>query len=508
MTSWAVRLCALIVVSGLLVPLSGCGNGGPPQAIRFGLSSAPITLDPRMATDATSARINRLLYARLVDFDAADRPAPALAHWQLLSPTHYRFVLGSRAREFTDGTRLTAADVKATYDSVLDPATGSAARASLAMVDHIQVVDADTVDFYLKHPDPLFPGYLVIGIVPAHALAAGHSFERSPIGSGPFRFLAWPNENRLRLVRRADHQEIDFITVTDATVRVLKLLRGEIDLLQNDLPQELVGYLSHQKAVYVVRGDGDNFTYLGFNLKDPALSDLRVRKAIAHAIDRADIVRYLLGKGTRLAAALLPPHHWAGNPALKGYSYDLAAARALLAEAGYGPGHPLALTYKTSNDPMSIRIATIIQHQLALVGIQVSLKSYDWATFYADIKAGRFQLYSLSWVGIKSPDIFRYVFYSTAVPPKGANRGRYADAQVDRLIDAADASQSLAQRSTDYRRLQARLLETLPYVPLWYEENFYAARRDVTGYRLAADGNYDGLIYVHRSVLPAGTQRH
>lgn len=491
------RLAGLLLVVVLGIAASGCSR---PEdgAIRMGVAAAPITLDPRFATDATSARINRLLYARLVEFDDAARPVPGLASWQMLSPTHYRFRLEHGRRRFHDGTPVQAGDVKATYDSVLDPNTNSPHRGSLDMIARIEVVDEQTVDFHLDQIDPLFPGYLVIGILPAEGLAADREFARDPIGSGPFHFLEWPAEGLLRLLRTDDGQMFSFVQVSDSTVRVLKLLRGEIDLLQNDLPRELVTYLEGQAGVRVGHRAGSNFSYLGFNVQDPALADVRVRRAIAHALDRKAVVRHLFGGETRLANALLPPEHWAGNGDLSGYEYDPQRARRLLAQAGYSDTQPLRLVYKTTSDPFRVRIATILQQQLARVGIDVSLVSFDWATFYADIKAGRFQLYSLSWVGIKSPDIFRYVFHSDGLPPAGANRGRYRDPKSDRLIEQAEKSQDLEQRAALYRALQAHLLETLPYVPLWYEEHFFAARDDIRGYELSADGNYDTLIHVQR----------
>ena len=465
--------------------------------LRFGLASAPVTLDPRFATDATSTRINRLLYARLVDFDAHLMPVPALAHWERLAPDRYRFHLGETGRRFHDGSRLTARDVKATYDFVLDPANASPHRASLSLIAAIEVRDEDTLDFRLTRPDPLFPAYLVIGILPASAMTAGRAFNRMPLGSGPFRFEAWPTDDRLRLRRVADDQPLEFVRVSDPTVRVLKLLRGEIDLLQNDLSPELIRYLRRQEGITVHTGRGTNFSYLGFNLEDPALRDLRVRRAIALAIDRQAIIRYLMDGAARPASALLPPDHWAGNPALPLIPYDPAAARALLSEAGFGPGRPLRLSYKTSTDQFRVRLATVLQSQLHAVGVEVDLRSYDWGTFYGDIKAGNFQMYSLAWVGIKTPDIFRYVLHSSSLPPQGANRGRFRDAATDALIEQAEAAPDLAQQAAVYRRLQARLLDQLPYVPLWYEDHVVAARSGVTGYHLSLDGNYDGLITLH-----------
>lgn len=474
------------------------------DVIRFGLSSAPISLDPRFATDAASARLNRLIYERLVDFDDASNPVPSLASWELLSPVHYRFKLKENGRQFQKSRfqkngSLSAEDVKATYDYILRPENASPHRASLALISEIRVVDETTIDFHLERPDPLFPGYLVIGILPAQAVRSGSKFDREPIGSGTFDFMDWPEDGVVRLKRRSDNQVFEFIHVGDATVRVLKLLRGEIDLLQNDLPRELVSYLEKKGKHKVIHRAGSNFTYIGFNMQDSVLKIDEVRQAIAYAIDRDEIIKYVMGGKTRKANALLPPDHWAGNPALQGYDYNPERARELLSGLGYNVDQPLSITYKTSSDPFRIRIATIIQQQLAEVGIKVDLRSYDWATFYGDIKAGRFQMYSLSWVGIKSPDIFRYVFHSTAVPPAGANRGRYENSKVDQLIEQAEKGVDQAERAEVYRKLQEELLITLPYVPLWYEEHFYAAASKIEGYTMAVDGNYDGLLNVRRT---------
>ncbi len=486
----------IFILIGILL-LAACGEASR-EGLRFGLSSRPVTLDPRYATDAASTRINRLLYRRLVDFDDGFKAIPSLATWQRLTPIHYRFSLGSEGRIFHDGSPLGASDVKATYDSLLAPKTASPHRASLEHIEHIEVLDEDTVDFHLRHADVLFPGRLVVGILPAAAMASGHPFHSRPLGSGAFRFLAWPEEGVLRLHRLADGQMLEFVHVPEPTVRALKLLRGEIDMLQGDLPAELVVWLAERPELDLQRGRGSGFAYLGFNLKDSLTGQLPVRSAIAHALDRPAIIRYLLRGAARPASALLPPDHWAGHPNLPTLAHDPERARRLLKSAGFDATHPPRITYKTSSDSFRIRLATVIQHQLAAVGIDVRLQSYDWGTFYGDIKGGRFQMYSLAWIGIQMPDIFRYAFHSGAMPPDGANRGRLKNARVDQLIEAAEASQSLEQQAGYYRELQYLLLQQLPYVPLWYEDNVYVARREIQGYRLARDGNYDGLKQVVR----------
>ncbi len=468
------------------------------HAIRFGLESAPVTLDPRFSTDATSYRITRLIYRSLVDFDDNFQFIPDLANWEMLNPKHYRFTLGNIGRKFHHGERLTADDVKATYDYVLENKNASPHRGSIEVIESIAVIDEDIIDFILKRPDPLFPGRLVIGILSASLIASDHPFNRQPIGSGPVELQDWSSDGDLLLKRQSDNQLFNFITVKDSTVRILKLLRGELDIIQGDIPREMLSWLEKQDKSHIEKARGNTFTYMGFNMADPVTSHLPVRQAIAHAINRAEIIEHVMGNTARLAGAMLPPEHWSGNTELSGVAFDPEEAKRLLKLAGFDENHPLEIVYKTSNNPFRVRLATIIQYQLKQVGIQVEVRSYDWGTFYGDIKAGRFQMYSLSWVGLKIPDIFRYVFHSTSLPPNGANRGRFKDAIADAMIEAAESKQDLTEQAKLYQDLQAYLHEQLPYIPLWYEDNILVTAKDISGYALASDGNYDGLLTVKR----------
>lgn len=486
-----------------LCSLFGCTEPLPDHTLRFGLATAPTNLDPRYATDATSARLNRLMYSRLVDFGEGTIPIPALATWRELSPTHYRFDLQEPRPLFHNGAQLSANDVKATYASILNPDTASPHRGILQIITRMDTPTETTIDFFLAQPDVLFPGYLVIGILPANLIANGHPFHDRPIGSGPFQFLERPDDTRLVIERRADGQRVEFVRIPDPTVRTLKLLAKEIHLLQNDLPPELVTYLSAREGITLQQRQGANFAYLGFNQLDPVVGQKPVRKAIAHAIDREHIIQFVLRGRARVAQALFPPEHWAGHASLPGYTYDPEEAKRLLKEAGFDHDHRPTITYKTSTDPFRLRLATIIQYQLDQVGIDVSIQSHDWGTFYGDIKSGRFQMYSLAWIGVKSPDIFRYAFHSDAIPPVGANRGHYADPVADYLMTEAEQTLNKQEQQTLYRTLQARLLDTLPYVPLWFEDHYSLTSTSITGYQLSADGNYDGLSQVQWVASPS-----
>jgi peptide/nickel transport system substrate-binding protein len=476
------KICVLLWV---FCGLSACHKqeADQRQDIRFAVAQAPINLDPRYATDAASARVNRLIYRSLVGFDAASKPMADLANWQVMSPIQYRFHLGKAGRTFHDGTSLSAKDVQATYESLL-ALKDSPLSAEFANISHIQMLDDNTLDFYLKVVDNAFPAKLIIGILPASQISQGQDFSHHPLGTGPLAFVSWTNT--LQLKRKADSQIITLLEVKDPTVRILKLMRGEVDILQGDLPPELVRYLKAQPNINVTERNGANFSYLGFNLQDKTLTHLKVRQAIAHAINRPEIIQQALNGGTREAGAILPPEHWAGNKSLAPYAYNPTLSKQLLKEAG--ASLPLHLVYKTSTDAQRVRLATIMQAQMAKAGIALEIKSLDWGTFFEEVKQGHFQLFGLTWVGINTPDIYVKAFGSDNSPPKGFNRGRFSSAALDALLAKQDW-----QAATNYIHRQ------LPYVPLWYEGQFAATRTDISQYAPKADGNWDDLANVVRS---------
>jgi len=475
----------LLVVS--LLCLTACEKTVVDQSIRFALQQAPLTLDPRLATDANSERINRLIYRSLVEFNEKSQPISGIARWQKLNATHYRFTLLEEGRFFHNGERLTAEDVAACYRYILDNANASPHRSNLSNIKSIKVIDDNVIDFILHKRDTLFVNRMVIGI-------PQNSNKFQTVGSGAFKVIDNASLRNLELQRLSDEQSLVFVEVTDPTVRALKMMNGEIDIMQNDLPTEIIVFLKQQEQLKVEQADGTSFSYIGFNSNDSIVGDLLVRQAIAYAIDREAIIRYLRGGQARIAESLLSPQHWAGHNNLNTITYNPEQARALLSSAGYSLTNRPKITYKTSTDPLRLRIATAIQQQLAKVGIDVVIRSYDWGTFFGDIKSGNFQMYSLSWVGIRSPDIFEYVFHSKSIPPKGANRGRFISEKMDALIDAAVTVTDRDEMAGYYYQIQELLHAQMPYVPLWYEGNVAIMNRSINNYRLSDDGNFDGLI--------------
>ena len=322
----ACLLLALVLVAGCSQP--------PDNGIVFAVASAPRVLDPRLATDAASERVNALLYEPLVVLDEQGTAQPNIAAWQRLAPDHYRVTLYPERAPFWDDRPLQAADVVFTYRSLLDPALGSPHRGPLQHVAGIDVIDDETVEFRLTRSDPRFPSRLTVGVVPAPADGRAQ-LSQEPLGSGTFAFVRQRDDGGVELRRRADGQIVSIVPVKDPTMRTLKLIRAEAHLLQNDLPAELFDFLAGQTDVQLSEQPGTTFAYLGFNLDDPIVGQREVRAAIAHAIDREAIVRYLFAERARLAESVLRPRHWAAADGLQPYKHDPERARALLQSLGY-----------------------------------------------------------------------------------------------------------------------------------------------------------------------------
>jgi peptide/nickel transport system substrate-binding protein len=501
------RLFALIPAIYTLLIIGACAGPAPrdPGTLVVGLEANPTNLDPRLATGAAAVRILPLLFNSLLRLDPAGVPAPELAlSWETPAPTSYVLRLREGVR-FHDGRPLTAADVAYTYNWMRDPKNHSPNQGTLAVVTAVEALDATTVRFTLREPFASFLQNLTLGIVPAH-LGDDPGFADAPVGSGPFRWGEWKPGERLVIQAFDDAWEgrphldrVVFRIVANETTRLLEARRGRIDLLWNNVPPYAVAFLREARELAVTTRPGITYQYLGFNLQDATLRDPRVRRAIAHAVDRDRILRALYFGLARPAATLLAPENWAHAADVPRYAHDPALARRLLDEAGFPPradGTRLALSYKTSTDRQGIEMADLIAEDLAAVGIRVERRSFEWGTFYGDIKAGNFQLYSLRWVGITDPDTLHYIFHSSSTPPAGANRGRYANAEVDRLLDASRREMDPAARRAQLAAAQRLIAADCVYVSLWYPDDIFALARRFEGFEPFPGGQYTSLKQV------------
>jgi peptide/nickel transport system substrate-binding protein len=482
----------------------------PGDAIVVGIANSPANLDPGVGLDEPSQKIQQLLFQSLLRTDDELRVVPDLATrfdttdwgtWTAEIPAGVRF---------HDGREMTAADVAYTFRRFLDPDFVSGRKGAYRGLASVEVVGPYTVAFHLREPSAAFPINLVMGIVPD---GSGSELARRPIGSGPYRLAEFVPDDRVTLVPFAGYAGpspantgIVFKVVPDETMRGLELRKGTVDLVVNDLSPDLVHGLERDGRLQVVTGPGTDYAYLGFNLRDRALADVRVRQAIAHGIDRQAIIRYLRRGLASEAAGIVPAMSWAYASDLEPPAYDPARARALLDEAGLGdpdgpgPAPRLALTLKTSTAEAYRLQATVIQRQLRDVGIDVTVRSYEFATLFADVVRGNVQVYTLQFVGVTDPDMLRRVFHSAQVPPAGLNRGHYRNPAVDALLEAAAAAVDPAERRRCYVEAQRLIAADVPLVSLWTKTNVAVAQAGLEGIALTPTAAFEFLAGVRRAV--------
>jgi len=483
--------------------LSGCAKKPDPNTLVMIIESSPINLDPRVGVDAQSQRIDELLFDSLVRRDEHFDLKPSLAEsWEIPDPETYIFHLHHGVR-FHNGQVLTARDVKWTFDSLLTSKIRSAKASTFAQVSRIDAPDDYTVIFHLKEPfAPLLWNLSsgAIGIVP---YGSGEDFNRNPIGSGPFRFVSAAQDKNVIIERHADYwgtpaklERVEFKVIPDATTRALELRKQSADVAINSLVADTVVTLQRDRDLIVMEAPGTIYAYLALNLRDPILKDVRVRQAIAYAIDVQPIIHYLLRDEARPAYSVLPPQSWAYDGNVERYPHDPECARRLLDAAGYPAlnGVRFHITMKTSTEESTRLLAAVLQQQLRAVGIALDIRTFEFATFLADVTKGAYQVHSLRWIGGNlDPDIFENLFYTASFAPKRANRTFYSNPRVDELIREGRSTIDREKRKQIYGEVQQILAQQLPYINLWYLDNVLVHTKRVRGIALGPAGNYEFL---------------
>jgi peptide/nickel transport system substrate-binding protein len=484
-----------------LFVLVGCRSGSrDPRTVVFLIEASPTNLDPRIGTDGQSEHIDELIFDGLVAKDQNFHFTPALAEsWELRDPVTLVFHLRQGVR-FHDGRQMTARDVVWSINSMRDGTVITAKAATYLSIDKVEAPDLQTVILHLKHPDNFLLINLATGAFGVVPEGSGRDFWQHPIGTGPFRFasqqidqnvivernpLSWSAQPKLERVR--------FSVVPDPITESLELEKGSGDVAINSLPMDSLPILGARPDLEVDDTPGTQIQYLAFNLRDSLLKDARVRQAISCAIDRDLIIKTLLRGHARPAVSLLPPTHWAWSDDVAHFDYDPARANRLLDEAGYpvrADGVRFHVTMKTSTVEDVRSLAAVLQQQLARVGIALDIRTFEFATFYADVTRGAFQLYSLRWIGgNEQPDIFSYAFSTARFSPKGANRGHYSNPKLDELLDDAAASTDQAKRRADYVEAQQILARDLPVINLWYKDTVVVHNRRLTNVHPTASGS-------------------
>jgi peptide/nickel transport system substrate-binding protein len=476
------------------------------RTVVVAIENSPNSLDPRVGTDAMAERIGGLIFDALVKKDEHFEMKPWLAtSWDQPDDRTWIFHLRDGVR-FTNGQPLTAEDAAWTINSLVDGSLLTSKSGGFAQVERAEATDRLTLTIRMKSADASLLFNLSDGLFGVVPKGSGKDFGRAPVGSGPFRFISAEQDKDVVVERNGAYwggspkiERVRFAVVPDAVTVALELEKGSVDVASNELTLDMIHALDGRPGLKVETGQGSPVMYLNFNVARGPLADERVRQAIACAIDRQAIVQAVWRGQARLADTLLPAGHWAAAPEseLAHWPLDPARARALLEAAGYKAdkaGVRLRLEMKTSTDETTRLLAEILQQQLAGAGIALTLRSSEFGTFYSDVTAGRFEMYALRWIGSnEDPDIFRYAYGSDRFPPKGGNRGHYANPEVDGLLSAAASTTDETVRRAEYITVQKILAEQLPGIPLWYPNNEVVHSTRVVGVVPQVDGSFGFL---------------
>ncbi len=450
------------------------------------------TLIPILASDSASQDICGLVFNGLVKYAPDLTLVGDLAQRWDIKEGGLVIVFHLRKNvRWHDGVPFTAADVRFTYDTLIDPKVPTPYSGDFERVQALEVLDDATVK--VRYKEPFSPGLASWGmwIMPKHLLESADwqttPFARHPIGTGPYRFRQWKTAESIELVANPDYFEhrpfVDryfYRVIPDQATMFLELSTQHVDSTgltplqyrrQTDTP-------FFQRVYRKYRYPSFGYTYLGYNLNDPKFADRRVRQALNYAINKDEIIDgILLGLG-RVSTGPFPPESWAYNDTIKPAPYDPAKAKALLAEAGWvdtdadgwldrhGQVFSFVLLTNQGNDPRQ-KAAEIIQRRLKEIGIRMEIRVIEWSAFLSQfIDTRNFEAILLGWGLSRDPDLFD-IFHSSKTKKGEFNFVSYHNDEVDRLIEEGRRSFDQDQRKAIYRRIHELIYEDQPYTFLY-----------------------------------------
>lgn len=513
----------VILVLALTAAASACDGGRAvhehrrdPGALVVANAAGVIGLDPIRVTDSESIEVGELLFEGLVRWKpgTTDITQGLATSWRAVDTVTWRFELQANVT-FHDGTPMDAAAVKFSFERLIDPKhpnyikgeDGAYWRSLLKDVARVDVIDARTVEIKTSRPyAPLVGDVAMFPIVsPAAVRRWGDAFKDHPVGTGPFVFESWTPGEQVVVKRFPGYwgkapalDRIVFRVIVDARQRLVELESGSVDIATSILPDEQSFVELHPDLV-LRSTPGNGVSYLAFNTQHPPFDDVRVRRAASFAINKEPIVK-LAYQGRAIAAdGPLPPTQWGYHKPQRRYSYDLVAARKLLAEAiadgTFDPDGVYKLYSLSTPRPylsQPERVGRFLQAALAQVGIKTELVLQPYPAHKKAVEAGEHDLAVFGWVGdTGDPDNFLYVLFHSDQAQVGAaqNIAFYKSPGVDKLLVDAQGAADEATRSGMYAAVQDKIASDAPWVPLAHSELVVAARAELDGLILSPRGH-------------------
>ncbi|AND38680.1 glutathione ABC transporter substrate-binding protein [Cytobacillus pseudoceanisediminis] len=474
----------------------GKKDGGTLTVVRL---SDATKLDPHFITDIPSANIiYQKVYETLVEPDKDMNIQPLLAtEWNVIDDTTWEFKL-KEGVSFHDGTPFNSEAVKATFDRLLDPNTGSPQREKFAMINEVKVIDEYTVQLLLDYPYAPLLSILASSegsIMSPKALAENQeTLAEKPVGTGPFVFENWKTGQEISLKKNENYwgkspsiDEVVFKVVPEDATRLAMIETGEAHI-NDQVPVTEIERIEASESMGLLRAEGLAVEYIGFNTKKKPLDDVKVRKAISHAVEREAIIKGVYNNVGTLANAAMSPKVFGHSEKVKPYDYDLNEAKKLLKEAGYENG--LKLKLLTSDRKERINMAEVIQSQLKGIGVEVDIQVMEYGAYIDTIDKSEHDLFIGGWGNATGDgDYNQYNLFHTASQGPPGNHFYYSNPEVDKIIEEARRETDEAKRKDLYERVMQMELEDAVYIPIRNYEHMAAHSKNVSGFWLNA-ANY------------------
>jgi len=519
MSARKIACLLLTVLMALLVPTACRRNrSGGPFVIALGDNIR--TIDPigSPSVDAASERVRTLMFNSLVKKNEKFDYVGELASDVKRSDDNLTFTFTLRdGVKFHDGRPFTSADAKYTLDLVFSSTFAKSASfyegtgaERKSYIKSVEAPDARTLVVTTTKPwTGLLPNLVPVAIIPKDSYATQ---KDHPLGTGPFKFVSYDSSQQVvDLQANPDYWDgaphipvVRVRVIADTNALQAELRSGRVDIapLPTSLSPDAIKLLGQDPKLQVIQFTGSNLNLLTINCSQPPLNEVRVRQAIAYAVDREGMIRdLLLGQG-KIAHSILPEESWAYHAGQQ-YSFDPAMAKKLLDEAGLrdpdGDGPQLRfakpVVFKVSGSSVAAKnYAGVIQNYLKNVGLPVTIETAELNTLFDELRRGNFQIFYGQWVGgNQDPIFFKDLFATSEIPTEtraSRNRSRYSNKELDAMIDEAVNTFDREKAKLLYERIQAIVTRDVPVLPLWYQANIVIAQKNVGNIKVDASGDW------------------
>lgn len=507
-----VRCYAMLVLGAAALATVGCGPAVPADTLIYTRGSEAQTLDPLHASTGDTVNVLVNLYDTLVAYhDETVELVPCLAERWESSPDGLTWTFHlRRGVKFHDGTDFNADAVVFNFERLIVPNNPHAHdqvppySPNFKMIDAVRAEDAHTVVFTLKEPSAVFLKNLALFAAsicsPEAVKTHGREYTLHPAGTGPYRLASWKRDSEIVLEAFPDcwsgppkTRRAIFLTVPENAVRVQQLKRNEAHIADNLPPAELLA-LENDSNIAFQSQPGMNVGYLTFNVERPVVRNVKIRRAIAHALDKQKLIEVAYSGQARPAVNMLPASFLGYNDSIVDRAFDLDQARALLAEGAREEGVelPLQLTLFVMVSPRPYmqqpnQTAVWIKDSLAKVGIQLAIRQQKNNDHFKALSEGQHDLGLAGWTSdAMDPDAFLYALLDpdNISNDGGNNMSRYANPEFHQLVTAAQRELDEAKRAELYRRAQELCFADVPTIPLVHTDQKLALRKEVQGYKL------------------------